>query len=47
MVKSKKVKKNWNDEDLKILVWTVGKYCEKNQIRDLADGIVNIINNIG
>lgn len=34
MRKTRKIKKNWGEDDLKILVWVVAKYCEQ---RDLAD----------
>ena len=40
MLKNKKIKKNWSNEDLKVLVWIVGKYCEKRRIKDLNNGIV-------
>ena len=44
MVKNRKVKKNWSDQDLKILIWIVAKYCEKKRIKDVYTGIVkNII----
>ena len=42
-MKNKKIKKNWSNEDLKVLVWIVGKYCEKNRIRDLNNGIVLLL----
>ncbi len=41
MVKNRKVKKNWSDQDLKILIWIVAKYCEKKRIKDVYTGIVN------
>ena len=43
MLKNKKVKKNWSNEDLKVLVWIVGKYCEKKRIKDLHNGIVLLL----
>ena len=36
MVKNKKLKKNWSEEDVKILVWVISKYCDKHHI-DNAD----------
>jgi len=32
MVKNKKLKKNWSEEDVKILVWVISKYCDKHDI---------------
>jgi len=32
MFKTKKIKKNWGEEDLKILIWVISKYCELKQI---------------
>lgn len=43
MVKNWKVKKNWSEQDLKILIWIVAKYCEKKRIRDVYTGIVKIL----
>ena len=40
MVKNRKIKKNWSNQDLKILVWIVAKYCEKKKIKDVYIGIV-------
>jgi hypothetical protein len=34
MRKTRKIKKNWGEDDLKILVWTVSKYCEQRVIMD-------------
>ena len=38
--RNRRVKKNWSDEDLKILVWVVAKYCEWKSIRDVYYDIV-------
>ena len=35
MFKNKKIKKNWSEEDLKILVWIVSKYAEKHNIANI------------
>jgi Cft2 family RNA processing exonuclease len=35
MLKNRKVKKNWSEEDLKILVWTVSKYADLHCFTDL------------
>lgn len=40
MVKNKKIRKNWSNKDLKILVWIIAKFCEKNKIKDIYSGIV-------
>ena len=35
MVKNKKIKKNWSEEDVKILAWVVSKFCDHHHIADL------------
>jgi hypothetical protein len=35
MVKNKKIKKNWSEEDVKILAWIVSKYSDLHCIIDL------------
>lgn len=35
MLKNRKIKKNWSDEDLKILVWVVSKYADMHCFVDL------------
>ena len=42
MVKNKRIKKNWTNEDLSILIWVVAKYCQSNLIKDVYYGIVSI-----
>lgn len=32
MLKNRKIKRNWNDEDSKIIIWTVSKYIESQGI---------------
>lgn len=32
MIKNNRLKKNWSEEDLQILVWLLSKYMEKNAI---------------
>jgi len=39
MLKNKRKKKNWSEQDLKILVWIVAKYCEYRGIEDVYYGI--------
>lgn len=35
MLKNRKIKKNWSEEDLKILVWVVSKYADVHCFVDL------------
>jgi hypothetical protein len=35
MLKTKKLKRNWGEEDLKILIWVVSKYTDLKGIVDL------------
>lgn len=35
MLKTKKLKRNWGEEDLKILIWIVSKYCDYKGIQDI------------
>ena len=35
MAKNRKVKKNWSEEDVKILVWAVSKYADSQNFTDL------------
>jgi len=35
MMKNKKLKKNWSEEDVKVLVWIVSKYADKHAIVNL------------
>ena len=30
MIKNKRLKKNWSEEDIKILVWVISKYADFN-----------------
>ncbi len=41
MLKTKKLKRNWGEEDLKILIWIVSKYCEYKSIQDIDKDLVN------
>lgn len=40
MLKTKKLKRNWGEDDLKILVWVVSKYGEVKELQDLEKDIV-------
>lgn len=33
MITNKQEKKNWNEDDITILIWVVDKYCKFNQIK--------------
>jgi hypothetical protein len=35
MIKNKRVKKNWSEEDIKILVWILSKYGDSRNMADL------------
>lgn len=39
MIKNKRVKKNWSEEDLKILVWVVSKYCQYHGISAVKESM--------
>lgn len=39
MMKNRKIKKNWSEEDLKILVWTISKYADLHDILNLEKDI--------
>ena len=32
MIKNKRIKKNWSEEDVKILIWVVSKYSDFRNI---------------
>ena len=40
MIKNKRIKKNWSEEDLKILIWVISKYCHYYGISNVRDGMV-------
>lgn len=35
MLKNKRIKKNWSEEDIKILVWVLSKYADAHFVVDL------------
>lgn len=39
MLKNKRIKKNWSEEDIKILVWVLSKYADLHSIADLEKDI--------
>lgn len=42
MLKTKKLKRNWGEEDLNILIWIASKYCDFKHIQDLEKDIVKV-----
>jgi hypothetical protein len=42
MLKNKRIKKNWSDEDVKILIWIISKYSDLHGLRDAGKDLVNI-----
>ena len=44
MVKNKRIKKNWSEEDVKILTWIVSKYSDFKSINYVErDLVINFI----
>ena len=40
MLKNRQVKKNWSEEDVKILVWTVSKHADSHCLVDLEHDLL-------
>lgn len=40
MQKTRRIKRNWGQEDLKILVWIISKYSDLHQYHDLEKELV-------
>ena len=40
MIKTKRIKRNWGEEDLKILIWIVSKYSDLKNYTDLERNLV-------
>ena len=40
MVKNKRVKKNWSDEDVQIIIWVISKYSDFQGIKDIENDLV-------
>ena len=40
MIKNKKIKKNWGEEDVKILIWLISKYADINLYSDVERDLV-------
>ena len=41
MAKNKRIKKNWSDEDVQILIWVISKYCDSRRYADVEKDMVN------
>jgi len=39
-MKNKRIKRNWGDEDLYILIWIISKYCDYKNLENLEKDIV-------
>lgn len=37
MIKNKRIKKNWSEEDIKILIWVISKYSQIQRIHSIKD----------
>jgi len=40
MIKNRRIKKNWSEEDVQILVWIISKYADKKSYADIEKEIV-------
>ena len=40
MIKNKRIKKNWSEEDVKILIWLISKYADINHYQDVERDFV-------
>ena len=41
MAKNKRIKKNWSDEDVQILIWIVSKYADSRGLKDVEKDLVS------
>ncbi len=41
MIKNKRIKKNWSEQDVKILIWLISKYADINNYEDVERDLVN------
>lgn len=41
MIKNKRIKKNWSQEDVKILAWIISKYSDYQSIEHIEKELVN------
>ena len=42
MIKNKRIKKNWSEEDIKILIWLISKHGDINNYYDVEKDLVLI-----
>ena len=40
MIKTKRIKRNWGEEDIKILLWIVSKYCDWKAYNNIEKQLV-------
>ena len=40
MIKNKRIKKNWSEEDVQILIWVISKYADKKGFEDIEKDLV-------
>lgn len=43
MIKNKRIKKNWSEEDVQILIWVISKYADQKRYADIEKDIVKYI----
>lgn len=41
MIKNKRIKKNWSEEDVQILIWVISKYADKLHFVDIEKELVS------
>ena len=41
MIKNKRIKKNWSEEDILILIWIVSKYADWKELDNVEKNLVN------
>jgi len=44
MIKTKRIKRNWGEEDIKILLWIISKYCDWKSYNNIEKELVTFIN---
>jgi len=42
MMKNKRIKKNWSEEDVQILLWVLSKHADRQEYDDVGKDLVNI-----
>ena len=43
MIKNKRIKKNWSEEDVQILIWVISKYADKKGFEDIEKDMVFLL----